>query len=959
MPDIRAALETGLTGSYAIERELGRGGMARVFLARDLKHDRLVALKVLDPELAMAIGSERFLREIRVAARLQHPHILTVHDSGEIPGDGRIPALLWFTMPYVEGETLRERLNREGQLPLADAVTIARETADALAYAHEHGVIHRDIKPENLLLTGGHAMVADFGVARALGDETQQLTGTGLSVGTPAYMSPEQASAGHVDGRSDIYALGCVLYEMLAGEPPYTGPTPMLVVARAMSEPYRPLRSVRQTVPPALEQVTSTALARSPADRYATAADMARALQPDILTPARGTLPILPMPRRRRVVLGGAGAVLLLLAAAFALISRRGSGAGPVDPDLIAVAPFNLVSTAPELGVWSEGIVDVVARYFDGAGTLRAVAPTRAIRAWNGRADRESARVFGQRLAAGYVVYGQLVGSDSIRLSATLYDVVAATPLDEHEWRGTAGGIDRLADSLSTRFLDVLGRTRQVGAHRSDPLGTSNPLAIREFLSGMRDLRRAAYGEAAGHFVESVRQDTGFVLGRLYGKQALGWLHSAGDTTAIRFSLEAAARNRGLTRRDSLLVLADSLDAAAYLSRGPPFRLLSRLGVLMDTLLSSNPDDPEVVYWVMDENYHLNPLGRRERWHLEGFKHAIELDSLFAPAYEHAIELSAMLDPPEDARALIRGMLAVPAIDTVRAQALRLADRLLDTTISSAAKQAALDSAPEQVLRRVRAFTQRSPDSLGIMAARTVVRRFPRDPQAIPNLMRIVLYHGRLKEAAELLRTSATPTSHLWVARELTSLGVIPLAAFDSLYDERAQELGFTAPIAVPFWIAARDTVRLKRLYERWVLALQRAPAPQRENAAIALEFHAAALRLAHGDSSWFKDPSRISPVVPPGMQAETPFGLFTVEMALALHDEDRAWALLQSRNGNGPTAVLWMLHRARLAEKRGQREMAIDDYGYVARLWADADEPLASYAREAREGLARLSGEP
>src|SRR4029453_205280 len=287
MPDIRAALQNGLAGSHTIERELGRGGMAQVFLARDLKHDRLVALKVLDPDLARAIGSERFLREIKVAARLQPPHILTVHDSGEIPGNGRDPTLLWFSMPYVEGETLRERLTREGQLPLPAAVTIARETADALAYAHEHGVIHRDIKPENLLLTGGHTMVADFGVARALGDEVQHLTGTGLAIGTPEYMSPEQATSGHVDGRSDIYALGCVLYEMIAGQPPYAGPTPAHVLGRAMTEPYRPLRSLRETVPPALDQVAATPLARAPGDRYSTAAEVARALRPEIIMPTK------------------------------------------------------------------------------------------------------------------------------------------------------------------------------------------------------------------------------------------------------------------------------------------------------------------------------------------------------------------------------------------------------------------------------------------------------------------------------------------------------------------------------------------------------------------------------------------------------------------------------------------------------------------------------------------------
>ncbi|HEU5219445.1 MAG TPA: serine/threonine-protein kinase, partial [Gemmatimonadales bacterium] len=839
-------------------------------------------------------------------------------------------------------------------------MTIARETADALAYAHRHGVIHRDIKPENLLLTGGHVMVADFGVARALGEEAQQLTGTGLSVGTPAYMSPEQASAGHVDGRSDIYALGCVLYEMLAGEPPYTAPTPMLLLARARTEPYRPLRSVRQTVPPALEQVAAMALARSPADRYPTAAEMALALRPDVITPAAVPISAPPRSQRRAVVVTGLGVVLLVSVAAIALMIRQRPKPGVADPDLIAIAPFDLVSTTPELAVWSEGIVDVVARYFDGAGTLRAVAPTRAIRAWNGRADRESAARFGQSLAAGYVVFGQLVGSDSVRLSATLYDVAAAIPLDEHEWRGTSRGIDRLADSRSTRFLDVLGRTRQVRAHRTDPLGTSNPLAIREFLSGMRDFRRAAYDDAARHFLESVRQDSGFVLGRVYGTQAFGWAHSAGDSTAIRLSLEAAVRNRGLTRRDSLLVLADSIDAAIYLTRSPAFNLMNRLAVVMDTLLASYPDDPELVYWAMDENYHLNPLGRRERWHLEGFKHAIKLDSLFAPAYEHAIDLSAMLDPPEDTRSLIRGMLAIPGIDSVRAEALRLTDRLLDSTVTPAQKQAGLDSASEQVLRRARGFVHFSPDSIGIMAARTVARRFPRDPQAIQVLNRQVLYHGRLKEAVEMLMNARGPGGRIDVARELASLGVIPLATFDSLYDARAKDPAFRAPIGVPLWIAAHDTIRLERLRERAELSLKRAPAPQRDNVAIAVEFLGAAVQLARGDSSWFKDPSRRTRMqMPPGMRAETPFGLFPVEMALALHREDEAWSLLQSRNGNGPTAVLWMLHRARMAEKRGEREIARDDYGFVARLWRDADEPLRSYAKEAKEGLARVSGEP
>src|SRR6266513_1619979 len=225
-------LTAALAGRYAIERELGAGGMATVYLARDLKHDRDVAVKVLRPELAAAVGADRFLAEIKTTANLQHPHILPLHDSGEANGS------LFYVMPFVQGESLRDRLVREQQLPIDDAVRIAREVADALAYAHEHGVIHRDIKPENILLQGGHALVADFGIALAIQQAGgQRMTQTGMSLGTPQYMSPEQATGERtIDARSDIYALGTVTYEMLAGEPPFVGPTTQATIARLMTE---------------------------------------------------------------------------------------------------------------------------------------------------------------------------------------------------------------------------------------------------------------------------------------------------------------------------------------------------------------------------------------------------------------------------------------------------------------------------------------------------------------------------------------------------------------------------------------------------------------------------------------------------------------------------------------------------------------------------------------------------
>jgi serine/threonine protein kinase/Tol biopolymer transport system component len=282
---VSSRLVKALVDRYRIERELGAGGMATVFLAHDLRHDRKVALKVLRPEIAAAIGAERFLHEIRTTANLQHPHILPLFDSGRPPNDplqeGEASPIVFYVMPYVDGESLRSRLTREKQLPMEDALRIAREVASALDYAHRHGVIHRDIKPENILLHEGQALVTDFGIALAASrsGEGSRLTGTGISLGTPLYMSPEQSMGEReLSAPADIYALGCVLYEMLAGEPPFTGPTPPAIVARAMTEQPRPLRLQRRTVPAQVDAAVRRALEKLPADRFQTAAQFSEAL---------------------------------------------------------------------------------------------------------------------------------------------------------------------------------------------------------------------------------------------------------------------------------------------------------------------------------------------------------------------------------------------------------------------------------------------------------------------------------------------------------------------------------------------------------------------------------------------------------------------------------------------------------------------------------------------------------
>jgi serine/threonine-protein kinase len=276
-------LQTALAGRYTIERELGSGGMATVYLAQDLKHGRKVALKVVRPEVAAALGRDRFLREIETAARLNHPHILALYDSGEADG------LLYYTMPYISGESLRQKLERVKQLSIEEALSITRQVSAALDYAHSLDVIHRDVKPENILLHENEAMVTDFGIALAVSAAAAgRLTGTGIAVGTPEYMSPEQATGERaLDARSDVYSLGCVLYEMLAGEPPYTGPTALAVVAKQLSDPVPGVRRLRGAVPSSVEQALTKALAGVPADRFASAGAFAQALGKRVAARAR------------------------------------------------------------------------------------------------------------------------------------------------------------------------------------------------------------------------------------------------------------------------------------------------------------------------------------------------------------------------------------------------------------------------------------------------------------------------------------------------------------------------------------------------------------------------------------------------------------------------------------------------------------------------------------------------
>jgi TolB-like protein/tetratricopeptide (TPR) repeat protein len=442
-------LRAALAGRYDLERELGAGGMAVVYLARDLRHERRVALKVLRPELGMAAGAERFHREIRLAARLVHPHILPVLDSGAAADR------LWYTMPYIEGESLRARLDRERQLPLDEALRLTSEIAEALGYAHAQNILHRDIKPENILLSGGHALVADFGIARALGEAGERLTNTGISIGTPGYMSPEQSSGEQaLDGRSDLYSLGSVCYEMLAGEPPFTGPTAQAVIARRLSQPPPSLRTIRPSVPAALDAALQRALAPIPADRFATTADFARALSQ---SQSGAFVAAAPGGFRIRWPLAAAVA-LLVVVAGWLLFRGRNVAPTEVTDDSggirLAVLPFRLIGGDSADRYLADGMTEEVTSTLANLGGLRVLAQSSiAPLASAARTAQEIATA----LRANALIEGDVQRADgAVRVRVKLIDPATG----ESKWSQTydhpASDVFLIQSEVATKVASVL-----------------------------------------------------------------------------------------------------------------------------------------------------------------------------------------------------------------------------------------------------------------------------------------------------------------------------------------------------------------------------------------------------------------------------------------------------------------------------------------------------------------------
>jgi eukaryotic-like serine/threonine-protein kinase len=505
LPDSLASLQDALAARYRFERELGRGGMATVFLVRDLKHDRLVALKVLHPELGASLGSERFQREIRLAARLQHPHILSVHDSGEDAGR------LWYTMPYVEGESLRDRLTRATQLPTDEALRIVRQAAQALEYAHHHGVVHRDIKPENLLLTAdGNTLVADFGIARGADAGDRQLTETGLAIGTPTYMSPEQAAGERtVDARTDVYSLGAVLYELLAGEPPFTGPTAQAIIAKRLSGPAPSLRVVRPAVPEAVDRAVAKALALVPADRFASMAEFRAAL--DGLLSGAHPAASRRTPGRRVGIALTAVAVLLAATGYWLGREREGSPVNAGVPASAAVLPFADQSPGHDQAYFSDGLAEELTTVLARIPGLRVAARTSAFQF----RDVGDAREVGRRLGVGAVLEGSVRRSgDRLRVSAQLVDTRNGYEIWSEIYDRHPTDIFKVQEEIA-RAIGASLRIRLAGGFDSalSRRPTSDLEAYDLYLKGRfawNQRTEATLTQAARYFEQATALDSGF-----------------------------------------------------------------------------------------------------------------------------------------------------------------------------------------------------------------------------------------------------------------------------------------------------------------------------------------------------------------------------------------------------------------------------------------------------------------
>lgn len=695
-PDLRQQLQSTLGSAYVLERELGGGGMSRVFLAEEVSLGRQVVVKVLPPELAATVNIDRFRREIQLAAQLQHPHIVPLLAAGISDG------LPYYTMPFVTGESLRARLARSGELPINDTIRILRDVLSALSYAHEQGIVHRDIKPDNVLLSKHHAVVTDFGVAKALSVATNvgsSLTSVGIALGTPAYMAPEQAAADPAtDHRADIYALGAMAYEMLTGYKVFGDRSPQqMLAAHAVEQPTR-VETRRPTVPPVLASLVMSALAKRPADRPQSVDEMLATLDSagslsggtgassgesatrgNVVAatsdsgkapvdaggsrpPDKSSLLLSTLARKRNVLVALA---LLIVAgiAGFAVSMRKGDSASQVlDRELVVVVPFRVAGAEASLSYLREGMLDLLAAKLTGEGGPRAADPRSVLSAWRRVTPSEQEDLSASEnvklaaaLGAGQIILGSIVGTPSrLVMNATVFEVPSGRQIrSEATVEGPADSLASLVDQLTVQLLSL-----QAGEDQQNlaELASASLPAIRAYLDGKVAYRRGRYESATEHFHKALQIDSTFALAAIGLIVSSNW--SGGDliATGVRRAWESREK---LSERDRMLLLG-------YAGLSYPVLPSVREGLVgLKGAAKLGPDQPDLLYEYGDILWHFGGtigIPNSVKAASDMFARAYALDSSFAPAIEHLVDYAVITgDAPGIARLSARYL----ALDSV------------------------------------------------------------------------------------------------------------------------------------------------------------------------------------------------------------------------------------------------------------------------------------------------------
>jgi eukaryotic-like serine/threonine-protein kinase len=974
MSDTLQRLTSALGDRYALEREIGAGGMATVYLARDLRHSRPVAIKVVRPELSGAEGIARFLREIELAARLQHPHILPVFDSGAID-DGSGGKTPYFVMPLVQGETLRARLARERQLPLEDAITLGTEVADALAYAHANGVVHRDIKPENILLSGGHAVVADFGVAKALAigqrpeaspaGDPSALTQLGFAIGTPNYMAPEQATGrDEVDARADQYSLGCVLYEMLAGSPPFAGGSAQSVVARNMTAPRPHVGKVRREVPDPLEDVIIRAMAIEPADRYPDMTALAAALRQsrESARPRRKT--VMAVIAAAAIAAGAAGAV-----AWFA--TRPTAVAVTEEAERIAVLPFS--ASGPGVEVLGEGMVDLLTTNLQGVGGIQTVDPRLVLKRWGRKEmDQEGgvqeALDLGRKLDAGSVVTGSAVSaSGRVRLAADLYAVAGGERLGRAQVDGPADSILPLVDRLSVALLRDVWRSREpLPSLDLGSLTTDSIAALRAYLQGERYYRRFALDSALAQYTRAVEVDSTFALAHLRRALVFGWTGGYGSPASVQ------AANAGFRYAQRLPPRSRRLLAGYQAFQEGATRAIDS----MRAYVKDYPADLEGWYFYGEALNHLVEIQPESPdTVLAAFDHVIAGDSTSTPAVVHPLEITMIYRDSARFDRYLR--VFARTAPRGRVEAHRLGARLVwGPPPSESDLRVAVATVPHLAFYAVvAAFRDEKATSDSVLDLRR--RLFAALPPSLPvrkfepvDRGSLLVGLGRLHEARALVDTVAalSPGAAAGLLGWPVVLGLVPPSFGGSRLDSLvALEKSEESPQMAAYVDAIRAVGqgRPEEAVKRASEAI-RAPITTDDSTRSRGMLRAAIgwARLVQGDTAEGISDLRTGLSVTGGpMGAASAFLRFQLALALSADPRTRAEGISHLRYGFNGTAVhllpLTYLALGRTYEAADKPDSAAIAYGRFIRLWDKADPELQGRVTEAREALARLTAEP